>query len=272
MPRRTRAIAQRPTTSGPSAPGAVAAAHTSSGIARARSLDVRAFVAVLGHRLAAPERDHGGAEVPDLRTRVVEVVLAGDLLAAGLEHPAQQVPDERAAGVADGEWPGRVGRHELDVDPARVDRGDAAPAWPERPGCRRRRASYAASATRMLRNPGRATSTPAMSPGPAAAPLRSASARTSAIASGGRRSGRASFIARLVARSPNAGFAGRSTSMAGVSASSPTAGSRPAIDRIRPCPPDGVRDARAHGGDRSGRVELSGHGSSWKSRAGVPTS
>ena len=84
-------------------------------------------VPVFGHGLAASHGRHRGAQVLDLRARVVEVVLPGDGLPACLEHPAQQVPDEGATRVADRERPGRVGRHELHVDPAGVDGRDAAP-------------------------------------------------------------------------------------------------------------------------------------------------
>ena len=59
---------------------------------------------------------HRGAEDVDLAARIVEVVLARDAVARRLEDAAEQVADERAAGVADRERPGRVGRHELDVD------------------------------------------------------------------------------------------------------------------------------------------------------------
>ena len=47
------------------------------------------------------------------------------------------------------------------------------------------------------------------------------------MSSGDRRSGRASCMARLVARSPNAGFAGRSMATAGRSTPSSIAGSAP---------------------------------------------
>ena len=65
-------------------------------------------------------------------------------------------------------------------------------------------------------NPGGATAADAIGPPPAAASSPpSAATMASAIASGGRRSGRASFIARFVARSPCSAFAGRSTSTDG---------------------------------------------------------
>ena len=87
-------------------------------------------------------------------------------------------------------------------------------------------AAYASSVTRTLRNPGLATSAEAISPAPAAP--RSWAAMASAMSSGLRRSGRASFIARFVAKSPNVALAGRSISMAGTAAPSSRTGSAPA--------------------------------------------
>ena len=89
--------------------------------------DVLAVIAVLGHRLAVPGREHGRTELADLGAEVVEVVLARHDLPAGLEDAAQEVADERAARVADVEWPGRVRRHELDVDLARDVGPEPAP-------------------------------------------------------------------------------------------------------------------------------------------------
>ena len=77
-----------------------------------------------------------------------------------------------------------------------------------------------------MTNPGRATSAEATSPAPASPRRDSASA--SAMSSGDRRIGRASFMARLVAKSPKVTLAGRSTSMAGADVGSSSAGSRPA--------------------------------------------
>ena len=119
-----------------SAPGAVASAQTSSGTSRREVQDVVAVVPVIGHRLATPDRGDRRAEIRDLAARVVEVVLARDLLAARLEHPAEQVADERAAGVADVERAGRVGRHEFDVDGAGARRR-RGPTPPGRRGSRR---------------------------------------------------------------------------------------------------------------------------------------
>ena len=91
-------------------------------------VDVVALVAALGHRLAPPQRRDRRSQVADLTARVVEVVLARHLLPAGLEHAAREIADERAARVPDVERPGRVGRHELDIDRARTDRRDPPPA------------------------------------------------------------------------------------------------------------------------------------------------
>ena len=118
------------------------------------------------------------------------------------------------------------------------------------------RSSSAASASRRLRKPGSATSTlpmtesPATEPpggrgagdgrarsdafrtdappadAPVAAPAASSAASASAIVRGGMRQGRASLIARLLARSPCSGLAGRSTSTSGLSAAA-SAGSAP---------------------------------------------
>ena len=85
------------------------------------------MVAIVGDGLAPPDRDDGCAEIGDLPAPVVEVILARHRLPTGLEDSAQQIADERAASVADRQRPGRIGRHELDVDGARVDRRDTAP-------------------------------------------------------------------------------------------------------------------------------------------------
>ena len=209
MPSRTRPAAQCPTM-----PVRVGARRRRGrpdvvGQARREVVDVVALVAVLGHRLAAPERRDRRAEVPDLAARVVEVVLARDALAAGLEDAAEQVADERAAGVADVERPGRVGRHELDVDrsrgsPARrrPQRGGSARIARDHPSRGRRRAR------RRLRKPGGATSRAAIGVAPdrprprARAPPR-APWRSRAAPSG--TAGRASSRG-CVARSPCSGF------------------------------------------------------------------
>ena len=91
-------------------------------------LGVVAVIAVLGDRRPGPQGEDRRPELADLGARIVEVVLARDGMAAGLEDPAQDVADECAAGVADRQRPGRVGRHELDVDPPRRGRRDPAPA------------------------------------------------------------------------------------------------------------------------------------------------
>ncbi len=88
---------------------------------------VLAVVAVVRYRLAVPGREHRLAELAHLGTEVVEVVLARHPLAARLEHAAEEIADERAPRVADVQRPGRVGRHELDVDGARLVGLEPAP-------------------------------------------------------------------------------------------------------------------------------------------------
>jgi hypothetical protein len=90
--------------------------------------------------------------------------------------------------------------------------------------------SSAVSRSLMLRKPGGATSADAtgVAADGSVASAVSSVARAVAIANGAIRYGRASFIARLVARSPWTGSAGRSTSTAGRTASSGHVGSAPA--------------------------------------------
>ena len=99
-------------------------------------------------------------------------------------------------------------------------------------------------------------------------PSRIASASASAMSSGDRRSGRASCIARLVARSPNAGFAGRSMATAGRSTPSSIAGSAPDSDGRVPGPGHGVAHLRPDGGRGGAGLAGAGHGSSPGGRAG----
>ena len=89
-------------------------------------------------------------------------------------------------------------------------------------------ASSASSRSRRLRKPGAATSAAAIGlAGSSAASAVSSAASAAAMASGAIRYGRASLIARLLAKSPCTGSAGRSTSTAGRSASAGIAGSAP---------------------------------------------
>ena len=131
---------------------------------------------------------------------------------------------------------------------ARPTGGDAAPA----PGSARIAAIVrfeGRSVRRRFRNPGGATSTEAIGESRRVGRRRGDSpARRRAIASGAIRYGRASFIARLLAKSPWSGSAGRSTSTAGASAS----GAGPAGRRShRPIP--GARDrARTSAGSVAG--------------------
>ncbi len=94
---------------------------------RCQVLHVRALVALVGYRLPELHGEDRGTEMADLGTGIVEVVLARHGLATGRQDATQQVPDERPAGVADRQWSGRVGRHELDIHGACTDRGDTAP-------------------------------------------------------------------------------------------------------------------------------------------------
>ena len=127
-------------------PGRILARLLGLGQDRGRQLlghvvDVVAVVAVFGDLAALADGHDRGAEVLDLAAEVVEVVLARDRVAGGGEDAAQQVAGEGAAGVADVERPGGVGRDELDVDVLRMRGGDAAPGlgvaqdarpWPPR--------------------------------------------------------------------------------------------------------------------------------------------
>ena len=117
----------------------------------------------------------------------------------------------------------------------------------------------ASSVTRRLRKPGRATSAEAISD--VAGPSRSDAASASAISRGDLRSGRASFIARFVAKSPNAGLAGRSISTAGAADASSIAGSRPAATAsAHACSTAARTRARTAAGMAVGSAELGNGG------------
>ena len=107
--------------------------------------------------------------------------------------------------------------------------------------------SRAPSARRMLRKPGGATSTDAIGEPGALASVASSAAIASAIRRGAIRYGRASFIARPVARSPCSACAGRSISTGGSSA--PVEGGRQGArgDGADPGGGHGVADALARG-------------------------
>ena len=62
-------------------------------------------------------RQEGRAEGVELGARVVEVVLAVDLGALGRQHVGDRVADRHPAAAAGVQRSGRVGRHELEVDP-----------------------------------------------------------------------------------------------------------------------------------------------------------
>src|ERR1017187_10483832 len=91
-------------------------------------LRVVAVIAILGDRLAGSNGQDRRTQLPDLGTRIVEVILPGNAVAARLEDPAEHVAHEGAAGIADRQWAGGIGRHELDIDSARPARRHPAPA------------------------------------------------------------------------------------------------------------------------------------------------
>ncbi len=90
-------------------------------------VDVVAVVAVLGDLAAFADGHDRRPQVLDLAAEVVEVVLARDGVAGSRHDPAEQVAGEGAAGIADVERPGGVGRDELDVDAFRMRGNGAAP-------------------------------------------------------------------------------------------------------------------------------------------------
>ena len=170
------------------------------------------------------ERGDRRAELVDLPARVVEVVLACHRLAAGLEDTAEQVADERAPRVADGQRPGRVRRDELDIHPARTHGRDTAPRLGRGEDRRRRRDQRVGPKAQVEEARRRDLRARRSDP----RRERELGGQRLAICSGARRRGRASFIARFVAKSPCSGFAGRSISMAGAAAGSSRAGKVPA--------------------------------------------
>ena len=113
-------------------------------------------------------------------------------------------------------WRGPVGLAE--TNSTLTCRGWSARVRPQAPGFARMPAtssSRAPSARRMLRKPGGATSTDASRLPAVPASVASSAAIASAIRGGAIRYGRASFMGRLVARSPCSGLAGRSISTGG---------------------------------------------------------
>ena len=115
-------------------------------------------------------------------------------------------------------WSGPVGL--ADTNSTLTERGRIGATRPHAVGSARIPAivdSSAPSPRRMFRKPGAATSAEAtgVEPSSLADSAVKASARAPAIAAGAMRYGRASFIARVLAKSPWAGSAGRSTSTAG---------------------------------------------------------
>ena len=127
-------------------------------------------------------------------------------------------------------WSGPVGL--ADTNSTLTDRGRVGATRPQAGGSARIAATVASSASsrrRRLRNPGGATSALAIGVevGSAAASLVTSAANACAMASGAMRYGRASFIARLLAKSPCAEPAGRSISTGGRVASAGKSGSAP---------------------------------------------
>ena len=120
--------------------------------------DVVAVVAVLRRLLPTPHRVDRRAEAVHLRARVVVVVLALDLVARELEQPRDGVAVRAVPRRRDGDRPGRVRRHHLDLHALRR----LAPSRRRSP--RRRRGSPAApranhaSVRKRLTKPGPATS------------------------------------------------------------------------------------------------------------------
>ena len=149
--------------------------------------------------------------------------------------------------------------------------GDPAPARRVGEDRRRSSTSRAPSRSRRLRKPGGATSAAAIG---VPAGSRSASATTSAasaapIASGAIRYGRASFIARLLAKSP-CDRVGRSLDLdGGAGRVVRPGGKRAGRDRPIPGAPDRRADVRTEGRGclESGRIRV-GHGAA--SSGGVP--
>ena len=169
-------------------------------------------------------------------------------------------------------WRGPVGLAE--TNSTLTCRGRSARARPQASGFASTPAtssSRAPSARRMLRKPGGATSTdaigepavPASAPVVASISAASSAAIASAIRRGAIRYGRASFMARLVARSPCSGLAGRSISTGGSSAPSGGAAGRA---------PDATARAQARSTARRARARfgtIGSGGSTVRTRAPV---
>ena len=158
----------------------------------------------LAQRLAVAQVQRAGERL-DLRAAVVDVILAGDREAGMRQDAGQRVAEHRAAAMADMQRAGRIGRAELDIDPAAARRACCGRSR------RRPRARSAPAAARRpapcvrLTKPGRRAATPATSGAPASAstswPARSPSAAC--------RAALASTRAALVAASPCAAIARR---------------------------------------------------------------
>ena len=84
--------------------------------------DVLALIAVLRHRLTAPQRVDRRAEALHLSTRVVVVVLARDVVAAERQQPRDAVAVRAVARRGHDDRAGRVRRDHLDLNPLRARR------------------------------------------------------------------------------------------------------------------------------------------------------
>ncbi len=136
------------------------------------------MVAILRDRLSAPDRQDRGAEVADLGARIVEVVLARDALAARQRAPGTAGRRRMRRARCRRQRPGRVRRHELDVDRPRSRPARPGPSPPGRRGSPRSSSRAPRLASRMLRKPGGATSAVAIGVAPGSSAVsRSSSAR-----------------------------------------------------------------------------------------------
>ena len=86
---------------------------------RGELVDVLALIAALGQLLPPPPRLDRRPEEVDLPPGVVEVVLARDLVSRVLEQSCHGVSVRGVTRGADSQWPGGVGRDQLDLDPLR---------------------------------------------------------------------------------------------------------------------------------------------------------
>ncbi len=79
--------------------------------------EVPTVIAVLGYRGSSVAGEEAGGVAVHLTTSVVEVVLPPHVETGSRQQVAEGITEETTPGVADVEWPGGIGRHELDEDP-----------------------------------------------------------------------------------------------------------------------------------------------------------